>query len=192
MSWKGLRRGRESKPPGHSALGSDQTHVQHSGAGDAAGAPVQVQADELLVPLQQQAFPGGGCACPILEVHFHGKPPEAAEVPVIEEFLADAGAADLQNIGIAQQRAAVEGSTDHPTETGTFVEIDVAAVGTAHLDQQTERNAVALDLDVHHRKLGVSSLLVGQLPKFSDQGVGQRAGGVAVRGARPAPAENCP
>ncbi|MFN9909904.1 MAG: hypothetical protein ACK56F_27930, partial [bacterium] len=97
--------------------GGDQPHGDHLAAGKAHRAAAHIEQHVAVVALQQQALAaGGGPAGGIRGVNAHRIAAEAAEVAVVVQLLADAGAADLENIGLLEQIAGLECLAEHTAE----------------------------------------------------------------------------
>ena len=79
----------------------DQGNPDHRVPWDELGAAADVEVQILCVALQQEPFAPHLQALVVPTDHLNRKSAETAEVAVVVKIVADARAADLQNIGIA-------------------------------------------------------------------------------------------
>ena len=122
-----------------SACGACELNADHGFPRNSFDPAANVDLDVVFGAFQQGSRQTLLPALVILVDDINGEAPEGLKVSIRLEPVPDPGAADLQNIGLREQRSLFDGFSHRSTESRTVIQGDVFAIVATNLDLKSHR-----------------------------------------------------
>ena len=126
-------------------------------AGNSLDPPFDIDLKVVRVAAQQRAGDGVLRSGVVRGCDVDRKSPECLKIAVAFQQFADAGAADLQDVSLAQGGRSFDRISEGSAQTGTVIQRDIAAIRATNLDLHRHRAQMGLDLKVDEIKPQITS-----------------------------------